>query len=421
MIPMDNFDDLENTSKEQLIDTVENLQNEIDLLKEENSKARSNLMFIVRKLEKDKVLIENEKIRLEKDNKSLRSEIDRFRSPPLVLATITEILDDNRMTVKSSTGPSFLVNYSKFLDEKLLVPGSRVALNQQTFGIVEVLPSEKDVNVSGMEIETKPDITFEKIGGLEEQIREVKETVELPLTEPELFEKIGIEPPKGVLLYGPPGTGKTLLAKAVANETNATFIKVVASEFVKKYIGEGARLVREVFELAKEKAPAIIFIDELDAVAAKRLKSSTSGDREVQRTLMQLLAELDGFESRGDIGIIGATNRPDILDPALLRPGRFDRFIEVPLPNLEGRREILKIHTKNMSFDEEADIDLLVDLTDGLSGADLKAVCTEAGMFAIRNKRDKIAVADFMDAVDKVMSKNKEDEMFNTEAGVMFG
>ena len=378
-------------------------------------------MFKVRKLEKDKVLIENEKIRLEKDNKSLRSEIDRFRSPPLVLATITEILDDNRMTVKSSTGPSFLVNYSKFLDEKLLVPGSRVALNQQTFGIVEVLPSEKDVNVSGMEIETKPDITFEKIGGLEEQIREVKETVELPLTEPELFEKIGIEPPKGVLLYGPPGTGKTLLAKAVANETNATFIKVVASEFVKKYIGEGARLVREVFELAKEKAPAIIFIDELDAVAAKRLKSSTSGDREVQRTLMQLLAELDGFESRGDIGIIGATNRPDILDPALLRPGRFDRFIEVPLPNLEGRREILKIHTKNMSFDEEADIDLLVDLTDGLSGADLKAVCTEAGMFAIRNKRDKIAVADFMDAVDKVMSKNKEDEMFNTEAGVMFG
>lgn len=208
---MDNFDDLENTSKEQLIDTVENLQNEIDLLKEENSKARSNLMFKVRKLEKDKVLIENEKIRLEKDNKSLRSEIDRFRSPPLVLATITEILDDNRMTVKSSTGPSFLVNYSKFLDEKLLVPGSRVALNQQTFGIVEVLPSEKDVNVSGMEIETKPDITFEKIGGLEEQIREVKETVELPLTEPELFEKIGIEPPKGVLLYGPPGTGKTLL------------------------------------------------------------------------------------------------------------------------------------------------------------------------------------------------------------------
>ena len=190
-------------------------------------------------------------------------------------------------------------------------------------------------------------------------------------------------------------------------------------EFVKKYIGEGARLVREVFELAKEKAPAIIFIDELDAVAAKRLKSSTSGDREVQRTLMQLLAELDGFESRGDIGIIGATNRPDILD--LLRPGRFDRFIEVPLPNIDGRKEILKIHTKNMSFEEEADVDLLAELTDGLSGADLKAVCTEAGMFAIRDKRDKITVDDFMDAVDKVMSKSHEEELYQTEAGVMFG
>ena len=418
---MDDFNDLENSSKDQLIEKVDDLQEEILSLREEKSKAKSNLMWKVRKLEKDKVLIENEKIRLEREVKSLRSEVDRFRSPPLVLATITEVLDDHRMTVKSSTGPSFLVNYSKFLEEKLLVPGSRVALNQQTFGIVEVLPSEKDANVSGMEIETKPDITYDKIGGLEEQIREVKETVELPLTEPELFERVGIEPPKGILLYGPPGTGKTLLAKAVANETNATFIKIVASEFVKKYIGEGARLVREVFELAKEKAPAIIFIDELDAVAAKRLKSSTSGDREVQRTLMQLLAELDGFESRGDIGIIGATNRPDILDPALLRPGRFDRFIEVPLPNEDGRREILKIHTRNMSFDEEADVDLLADLTDGLSGADLKAVCTEAGMFAIRSKRDKITVDDFMKAVDKVMEKNKEDEIFKSEAGMMFG
>ncbi|WP_442920525.1 proteasome-activating nucleotidase [Methanobrevibacter sp.] len=421
MIHMDDFNDLENSSKEQLIQKVDFLQEEIDILREEKSKAKSNLMWKVRKLEKDKVLIENEKIRLEREVKSLRSEVDRFRSPPLVLASITEVLDDHRMTVKSSTGPSFLVNYSKFLDEKLLVPGSRVALNQQTFGIVEVLPSEKDANVSGMEIETKPDISYDKIGGLEEQIREVKETVELPLTEPELFERVGIEPPKGILLYGPPGTGKTLLAKAVANETNATFIKIVASEFVKKYIGEGARLVREVFELAKEKAPAIIFIDELDAVAAKRLKSSTSGDREVQRTLMQLLAELDGFESRGDIGIIGATNRPDILDPALLRPGRFDRFIEVPLPNEEGRREILKIHTKNMSFEEEADVEVLANLTDGFSGADLKAVCTEAGMFAIRAKRDKITVDDFMKAVDKVMDKNKEDEIFKSEAGMMFG
>lgn len=411
---------LEDSSKEDLINKIEEMEEEIKSIKEDNSKTKSNLMWKVRKLEKDKVLIENEKIRLEREAKSLRSEIERFRSPPLVLATITEVLDDHRMTVKSSTGPSFLVNYSKFLDEKLLVPGSRVALNQQTFGIVEILPSEKDANVSGMEIETKPDITYDKIGGLEEQIVEVKETVELPLKEPELFEKVGIDPPKGVLLYGPPGTGKTLLAKAAANETNATFIKIVASEFVKKYIGEGARLVREVFELAKEKAPAIIFIDELDAVAAQRLKSSTSGDREVQRTLMQLLAELDGFESRGDISIIGATNRPDILDPALLRPGRFDRFIEVPLPNEDGRREILKIHTKGMSLAEEAEIDLLTDLTEGLSGADLKAVCTEAGMFAIRDKRHEVTVADFMDAVDKITTAQNKDQ-YQKEAGVMFG
>lgn len=412
---------LENSSKEQLIEQIHSMNDEMDSINEEYSKNKNNLMWKVRKLEKDKVLIENEKIRLEREIKSLRSEVERFRSPPLVLATITEVLDDHRMTVKSSTGPSFLVNYSKFLDEKLLVPGSRVALNQQTFGIVEILPSEKDANVSGMEIETKPDVTYDTIGGLEEQIVEVKETVELPLKEPELFEKIGIDPPKGILLYGPPGTGKTLLAKAVANETNATFIKIVASEFVKKYIGEGARLVREVFELAKEKAPAIIFIDELDAVAAKRLKSSTSGDREVQRTLMQLLAELDGFESRGDIGIIGATNRPDILDPALLRPGRFDRFIEVPLPNVEGRKEILKIHTRNMALAEEADLDVLAELTEDLSGADLKAVCTEAGMFAIREKRDKITVADFMDAVNKIKDSATTEEEFKTEAGVMFG
>lgn len=415
-----NIDKLEDSSKEELINKIDEMEAEINLIKEENSKNKSNLMWKVRKLEKDKVLIENEKIRLEREAKSLRSEIERFRSPPLVLATITEVLDDHRMTVKSSTGPSFLVNYSKFLDEKLLVPGSRVALNQQTFGIVEILPSEKDANVSGMEIEAKPDITYDRIGGLEDQIIEVKETVELPLKEPELFEKIGIDPPKGVLLYGPPGTGKTLLAKAVANETNATFIKIVASEFVKKYIGEGARLVREVFELAKEKAPAIIFIDELDAVAAQRLKSSTSGDREVQRTLMQLLAELDGFESRGDIGIIGATNRPDILDPALLRPGRFDRFIEVPLPGDEGRKEILKIHTKGMSLADDAEIDLLTELTNGLSGADLKAVCTEAGMFAIRDKREEVTVADFMDAVDKI-SNAKNKEQYQQEAGVMFG
>jgi len=285
---------------------------------------------------------------------------------------------------------------------------------------VNVLPSEKDPLVTGMEVEEKPDVSYGQIGGLEEQVVEIKETVELPLKKPELFIEIGIEPPKGVLLYGPPGTGKTLLAKAVAHETNATFIKIVASEFVKKYIGEGARLVRGVFELAKEKAPSIIFIDEIDAIAAKRLKSSTSGDREVQRTLMQLLAEMDGFEGRGDVGIVAATNRPDILDPALLRPGRFDRFIEVPIPNEDGRMEILKIHSKNMSLDEEVDIRMVASLTEGASGADLKAVCTESGMFAIREERTVVTMNDFMDAVDKIIGMEREEEM-RKEAGVMYG
>jgi Proteasome-activating nucleotidase len=329
-------------------------------------------------------------------------------------------LDDHRVAVKSTTGPHFVISYSRFIDKKLLQPGARVALNQQTFSIVDVLPSEKDPIVTGMEVEERPDVTYDQIGGLSEQIREVRETVELPLSKPELFEKIGIEPPKGVLLYGPPGTGKTLLAKAVAHETHATFIKIVASEFVRKYIGEGARIVRGVFELAKEKSPSIIFIDEIDAVAAKRLKSSTSGDREVQRTLMQLLAELDGFESRGDVGIVAATNRPDILDPALLRPGRFDRFIEVPLPNEEGRKEILKIHTANMSLADDVDINLIARMTDGASGADLKAICTEAGMFAIREEREEVTMNDFLNAVDKITGIEKEED-FRREAGVMFG
>ena len=399
---------------------VEDLKTEIKILKEDNTKTKRNLMWKVRKLEKDKVLIENEKMRLDREVKSLRGEIERFRSPPLVIATVTEVLDDGRVVVKSSTGPNFVIGYSRFLDEKSLEPGVRVALNQQTFSIVHVLPSEKDPIVTGMEVEEKPTVEYAQIGGLEEQVVEIKETVELPLKKPELFINIGIEPPKGVLLYGPPGTGKTLLAKAVANETNATFIKIVASEFVKKYIGEGARLVRGVFELAKEKSPSIIFIDEIDAIAAKRLKSSTSGDREVQRTLMQLLAEMDGFEGRGDVGIVAATNRPDILDPALLRPGRFDRFIEVPIPNEDGRMEILKIHTRNMSLEEDVDVRLIASLSEGASGADLKAICTESGMFAIREERSTVTMNDFMDAIDKIVGMEHDEEM-RKEAGVMFG
>jgi proteasome regulatory subunit len=290
-----------------------------------------------------------------------------------------------------------------------LNPGMRVALNQRTFAIMEVLPTKLDPFVKGMEvIDSIPDISYNDVGGLEDQMQEVRETVELPLKKPELFKKIGIEPPKGVLLYGAPGTGKTLLAKAVAHETEATFIRIIGSELVQKFIGEGARLVREIFNLAKEKAPTILFIDELDAIGSQRLKIATSGDREVQRTLMQLLSELDGFDIRGDVKIIGATNRVDILDPALLRPGRFDRMIEFPIPDEVSRESIFKIHTRNLNIEDELNLKKFVNLTEGATGADIKAICTEAGMYAIRREAEMIKETDFLDAVNKVMRKAKE-------------
>ncbi|TFG27541.1 MAG: AAA family ATPase [Promethearchaeota archaeon] len=365
----------------------------------------------LRNLETEKQLLDAERLRLEQELHSLRNEIDRLREPPLVSATIIDILDESkgRAIVKSSTGPSFVVNASRKVKNEKLNPGMRVALNQRTFAIMEILPTKLDPFVKGMEvIDSVPDISYSDVGGLEEQMQEVRETVELPLKKPELFKKIGIEPPKGVLLYGPPGTGKTLLAKAVAHETEATFIRIIGSELVQKFIGEGARLVREIFNLAKEKAPTILFIDELDAIGSQRLKIATSGDREVQRTLMQLLSELDGFDIRGDVKIVGATNRVDILDPALLRPGRFDRMIEFPIPDEISREAIFKIHSRNLNIEEELNIKKLVNLTEGATGADIKAICTEAGMYAIRRDAEIIRENDFFDAVNKVMRKTKE-------------
>jgi proteasome regulatory subunit len=250
-------------------------------------------------------------------------------------------------------------------------------------------------------------VRFSQIGGLETQISEIREIVELPLKRPDLFTAVGIEPPKGVLLHGPPGTGKTILAKAVAQSTDATFLRVVGSEFVQKYIGEGARLVRELFELAKSKSPAIIFIDELDAIGARRMDGATSGDREVQRTLMQILAEMDGFDARGEVKLIAATNRLDMLDPALLRPGRFDRVIEIPMPNREARESILKIHTSGMSLDEDVNLKLISDMAEGSSGADLKSLSTEAGMYAIREERTIVYQSDFEGAAIKILHKER--------------
>lgn len=321
--------------------------------------------------------------------------------PPLLLGTVLDILDEDRVIIKSSAGPRFMVNAPKSFDKNLTV-GDNVVLNQQTSAIVDIIPMPKDPSVYGMEVVNIPDISFNDIGGLKDQIKAVKETVELPLKRPDLFNSIGINPPSGVLLYGPPGTGKTMLAKAVANSTEATFIRVVGSELVQKYIGEGARMVRELFQLAREKAPTILFIDEIDAIASKRY-DTTSGDREVQRTLMQLLAEIDGFDTRGNVKILAATNRIDMLDDALLRPGRFDRLIEVPLPTLEGRIDILKIHTKNMPIAKDVDLREIARLAEGSTGADIKAISTEAGMNAIRNERKIVLMTDFLIAVESVI------------------
>ncbi len=367
----------------------------------------------IRTLETEKQLIENERMRMEREIASMRNDLEQMKRSPLITGTIVDALDDGRAVVRSSSGPSFVVNVIKSIEKETLKPNSRVALNQRNFAIVEVLPQQKDPMVSAMEVEDRPTVAYEDVGGLEEQILELRETVELPLTSPELFEKVGISPPKGVMLFGPPGTGKTLLARAVAHETNATFIRVIGSELVQKFIGEGARLVREIFEFAEEKSPTILFIDELDAIGSRRLDIATSGDREVQRTLMQLLSNLDGFDVRGNVRVVAATNRPDILDPALLRPGRFDRVIEIGMPSKKARQDIFKIHTRKMALADAVDIDIMVSMTEGASGADIRNICMEAGMFAVRGSRDHITDGDFKKAVNKVMGKVKLDSTKN--------
>ncbi len=374
----------------------------------------------IRQLELQVRTLEADKERLERELSRLRMEMSRLRQPPAFAGTVIEVLDDERAIVQNYNGPRFVVRIAPWIERDKLKPGSRVALDQRTMAIIELLPSEKDPSVLGFEVIERPKVTYSDIGGLDKQLQELREAVELPLKHPELFEKVGIEPPKGVLLYGPPGCGKTLMAKALAREVNATFIRVVGSELVRKFIGEGARLVHELFELAKEKAPTIIFIDEIDAIGAKRMDETTGGEREVNRTLMQLLAEMDGFDPRGNVKVIAATNRPDILDPALLRPGRFDRLIEVPLPDFRGRLEILKVHTRKMNL-RNVDLRIIAELTEGASGADLKAIATEAGMFAIRDRRDYVTQDDFLKAVEKVLGAEQRLAQAIAMHEVMYG
>jgi len=285
--------------------------------------------------------------------------------------------------------------------------GDRVSLDYTTLTIMRRLPREVDPMVFKMLDEDPGNVSYKSIGGLNDQIREIRESIELPLTNPELFARVGIKPPKGVLLYGPPGTGKTLLARAMANSMDCKFMKVVSSAIVDKYIGESARVIREMFGYARENAPCIIFMDEIDAIGGRRFSQGTSADREIQRTLMELLNQLDGFEELGKVKVIMATNRPDVLDPALLRPGRLDRKVEIPLPNEESRAQILKIHASKLTKKDDIDYEAICKLSEDFNGADLRNVCTEAGMFAIRNNRDYIIQEDFMKAVRKVKEGKK--------------
>lgn len=337
-----------------------------------------------------------------------QKQVEQLKKPPLFICSVVELLGDMALLRQHGSNQEVV---TKVPDELMpeIETGARVAVTGN-LAIVKVLSRSVDVRARVMELIEAPDVDYNMIGGLQNQIEEVIETLELPLTNPELFGEVGIEPPHGILLYGPPGNGKTLVAKAVAHRAKATFIRMSGSELVQKYIGEGARLVRDVFNIAREKAPSIVFIDEIDAVGSRRTYDGTTGSSEVNRTMVQLLAELDGFDTHGDVRIVAATNRIDLLDPALLRPGRFDRIIEIPMPDADGRKEIFKIHTRNMKL-ENVDLDELTKITEGLSGAELKAIVTEAGMFVIRRRGKAATMADFKDAYNKIIVKETREEV----------
>lgn len=337
-----------------------------------------------------------------------RSKVDDLRGSPMSVGNLEELIDENHAIVSSSVGPEYYVGILSFVDKDQLEPGCAILMHNKVLSVVGLLQDEVDPMVSVMKVEKAPLESYADIGGLDAQIQEIKEAVELPLTHPELYEDIGIKPPKGVILYGEPGTGKTLLAKAVANSTSATFLRVVGSELIQKYLGDGPKLVRELFRVADDLSPSIVFIDEIDAVGTKRYEAHSGGEREIQRTMLELLNQLDGFDSRGDVKVILATNRIESLDPALLRPGRIDRKIEFPLPDIKTRRRIFQIHTSRMTLADDVNLEEFVMTKDEFSGADIKAICTEAGLLALRERRMKVTHTDFKKAKEKVMFKKKE-------------
>jgi len=356
--------------------------------------------------------IKDEMRNLRREYIHAQEEVKRIQSVPLVIGQFLEAVDQNTGIVGSTTGSNYYVRILSTLDRELLKPSASVALHKHSNALVDVLPPEADSSISMLGADEKPDVGYADIGGMDMQKQEMREAVELPLSHFDLYKQIGIDPPRGVLMYGPPGCGKTMLAKAVAHHTTASFIRVVGSEFVQKYLGEGPRMVRDVFRLAKENSPAIIFIDEIDAIATKRFDAQTGADREVQRILLELLNQMDGFDQTTNVKVIMATNRQDTLDPALLRPGRLDRKIEFPLPDRRQKRLIFSTITAKMNLSDEVDLEDYVARPDRISGADINAICQEAGMQAVRENRYIVLPKDFEKGYKNNIKKDESEHEF---------
>ncbi|ODV67694.1 hypothetical protein HYPBUDRAFT_122384 [Hyphopichia burtonii NRRL Y-1933] len=386
-----------------------------------NSEEQSDVYLKLKKLEKELDLlllqedyIKDEQRHLKRELVRAQEEVKRIKSVPLVIGQFLEPIDENTGIVSSTTGSNYVVRILSTLDRELLKPSSSVALHRHSNALVDILPPEADSSISIVGDDQKPDVTYADVGGLDMQKQEIREAVELPLTQGDLYSQIGIDPPRGVLLYGPPGTGKTMLVKAVANSSTASFIRINGSEFVQKYLGEGPRMVRDVFRLARENSPSIIFIDEIDAIATKRFDAQTGADREVQRILLELLNQMDGFDQSSTVKVIMATNRADTLDPALLRPGRLDRKIEFPsLKDRRERRLIFSTIASNMALAPEADLDSLITRNDPLSGAIIAAIMQEAGLRAIRKNRYMILQSDLEEAYTSQVKSGTEHDKFD--------
>jgi len=400
---------------------------EIDNKKLENINKSSNLskyneedlFLIYKQLQNELNLLEIQEEFILEETKNLKlqylkakEEIKVIQSTPLMIGQFNEMIDENYGIVTSTTGQTYCSRVLSTINREELKTSASVALHKTSHAVVDILPPEADSSIQMTKVTEKPDVTYQDIGGLDIQKQEMKEAVELPLTHPELYQQIGIDPPRGVLLYGPPGTGKTMLAKAVANQTTGSFIRVCGSEFVQKYLGEGPKMVRDIFRLARENSPSIVFIDEIDSIAQKRYDAQTGADREVQRILVELLAQMDGFDQTTNVKVIMATNRQDTLDPALLRPGRLDRKIEFPYPDRRQKRLIFQVVTNKMNLSEEVDLEDFISRPDKISAADITAICQEAGLLAVRKNRYVVISRDFEKAYKNCIKKREKDFNF---------